>query len=288
MYGDVGEVSGHSEVTDLVGDFRPPVPLLSKGVAGVFFAGLRRCWRACVTASRLLSPFAILNRSVSASIRTVALGEALTPDFEATRFAFEQLEGNHHATSCIAKARMRAARPRLTVVPQRLPWMMPWSRRCSLRRVNCFQTFAPPPLMRYLPSGSGQMTSLTNLFGPVAAAVPFHEAVDSRLDLMLPLGAVFQRQVEEQMAVHHLALTTRQRHVNKPQRTRCLAGAATAPDPREPLRRACRRDRHTQRCKPNGSSRWATKGRPINFAKSTASMMLVACVTERYLLPPAR
>ena len=47
------------------------------------------------------------------------------------------------------------------------------------------------------------------MFGPVAATVPLDEAIDRRFDLKLPLGAVLDGQVEEQMAMHDIGLTTR-------------------------------------------------------------------------------
>ena len=47
-----------------------------------------------------------------------------------------------------------------------------------------------------------------NLFGPVAATVPLDKAIDRCFDLKLPLGAVLDRQVKEQVAMHHVGLPT--------------------------------------------------------------------------------
>ena len=73
--------------------------------------------------------------------------------------------------------------------------------RCSLRRRNFFQTFGPPPLIRYLPSGLGQRVSLT-ADSCNAATVQFDETQDRLVDLRETLArTVVPRQVEEQVAV---------------------------------------------------------------------------------------
>ena len=47
-----------------------------------------------------------------------------------------------------------------------------------------------------------------NLFGPVTATMPLDETINGRLDLKLPLSAVLDRQVKEQVAMRHLGLPT--------------------------------------------------------------------------------
>ena len=47
-----------------------------------------------------------------------------------------------------------------------------------------------------------------NFFGPVTATMPLDEAINGRLDLKLPLSAVLDRQVKEQVAMHHFGLPT--------------------------------------------------------------------------------
>ena len=86
--------------------------------------------------------------------------------------------------------------------------MMPCKRRCSFLRRKSFQTFAATTLDEIFAIGVVVDPQVDNLFGPITATVPLDKAIDRRLDLKLPLGAVLDRQVKEQMAMHHLGLPT--------------------------------------------------------------------------------
>ena len=86
---------------------------------------------------------------------------------------------------------------------------MPCKRRCSFLRSEELPDLWTTALDEIFAVGVVVDPKVDHLFGPIAATVPLDEAIDRRLDLKLPLGAVFDGQVEEQMAMHHLGLATR-------------------------------------------------------------------------------
>ena len=139
--------------------------------------------------------------------------------------------------------------------------------------------------MRYLPSGIVPDWSGGSLVLCDIATVQFDETQDRILDLSELLArAVFHRQVEQQVAVLDIRLPS----------ALTLAHPCRSEHDAAPIQPFVQALAQFAKSLPSGSSptsvrlqwivRCATKGRPINLANATASMMLVAWRMLMYLL----
>ena len=131
-------------------------------------------------------------------------------------------------------------------------------------------------------------SQVNDLLGPIAATVPLNEAKDRRLDLKLPLGAVLRGKMEEQVAVHYVGLATG--HALDAPR-----GGEHDAVPTQPFGKTLSDLRETfavgivphVRVGPM-EREMGNQGRAMDLANWTASMMLVACLSVTYLVPPTR
>jgi len=179
----------------------------------------------------------------------------------------------------------RAAGPRFWEMPHRLPWMTPCPVRHAFRmRGNNFHTFGPPPLIRYRPSGSGHISSLTanspkmpspwrstnrSMWDSISESFsPERYSMGKWKSKWLCTMSVWVLHSRHQ--THAAGMPRRNKTFASPSRTFAKrvpswSSKATVPD--------------------QWMVRWATKGRPIDFAKLTASTIFAAWGTEMYLLP---